>query len=1325
MILAALAFLAYPELVQAQYQYTTNDGKITITGYTGAGGAVIVPGTITDLPVVSIGDAAFRSCSSLTSVTIPSNVTTIGNYAFQWCSSLTSITIPSNVTTIGNYAFLGCSGLASVTIPSGVTIIGAHTFGDCSSLTSVPIPTNVTSIGSSAFQGCSSLTSVTIPARVTTIGTRAFQGCSRLTTITVDTLNPAYRSVDGVLFNSKLTTLVQYPLAKNDSAYAIPATVTSIGSFAFQGCLSLIAVTIPSSVTNIGSSGFSDCTSLSSVSIPSSVTKIADWAFFGCSSLSSAAIPSSVTSIGWASFSGCTSLSSVTIPASVTSIGNAAFQYCSSLTAITVDTLNPAYRSVEGVLFNSNQTRLIQYPSAKSDSTYTIPASVTSVVNYAFQGCSSLTSVTIPASVTTIGSYAFQGCSSLASVTIPSSVTTIESYTFQGCSSLTSVTIPPSVSMIGSYTFQGCASLTSVTIPASVTTIESYTFQGCSGLTSVTIPPGVTIIGDSAFGECISLTGVTIPSSVTSIEYGVFRYCSSLTDVTIPASVTSIGWNAFSGCTSLSSVSIPASVTKIADGAFFGCSSLSSVSIPAGVTKIADGAFFGCSSLSSVSIPAGVVSIESSAFELCRRLARVDIPDGVVSIGSFAFYDCESLDSVTIPASVTNIGSLAFSCCDKIASVTIPASVAGIGAGAFSYCYNLTSITVNANNAFYISTGGILFNKSMTSLVQYPAGRLGSYAIPGGITRIEAHAFAGCTNLTSVSIPASVTTIGEGRPFSACSRLTSITVKAANAVFSGVDGVLYNKAKTTLIRYPQGKTGGCIIPSSVIRIETGAFYEANKLASVTIPAAVTNIGEVAFAGCDGLASITVSAANAAYCSVGGVLFDKTRTTLIQYPDNKPGNYTIPASVTRIGRWAFNGCSKLASVSIPSSVTNIVEEHTFGGSCSNLTAITVDAANAFYSSVDGVLFNKQKTTLICHPGGKAGNYTIPSGVTHIGPRAFYFGKGLTGVIIPPSVTNIGWSAFSWCPKLTAVCFQGNAPSLEINWLNSLFDDDSQATIYYVPGTTGWTNPWGNRPTVSGSPPGQLCFAASAYSAQEGALCTVKVKRVFGSSGTVSVTCVTKSVTATGPQDYTAKTNTLTWTNGQTAAQSFVIPIRADGKPEGAETFQVVLKNPVGATLAAPLKTTVTILANTKGVSSGATVAATQRDKLAEALDGEGLVWLTSSRLPWTKQLFVTVDGEDAAISGEAALDRVSWLQADVEGPGSLTYDWLVKGFGLDTCLLLVDGKVMRTRIPGHDWAHEALPIDEGSHTIRWVFVGDTGLTPGAAYLDQVTWTPGGE
>ena len=173
---------------------------------------------------------------------------------------------------------------------------------------------------------------------------------------------------------------------------------------------------------------------------------------------------------------------------------------------------------------------------------------VTSIGNYAFEYCSSLTSVTIPDSVTSIGNYAFEYCSSLTSVTIPDSVTSIGSSAFEDCSSLTSVKIPDSVMSIEGGAFFGCSSLTSVTIPDSVTSIGNYTFSNCSSLTSVTIPDSVTSIGDEAFYWCSSLTSVTIPDSVTSIGNFVFYGCSSLTTVTIPDSVTSIGYGAFYKC---------------------------------------------------------------------------------------------------------------------------------------------------------------------------------------------------------------------------------------------------------------------------------------------------------------------------------------------------------------------------------------------------------------------------------------------------------------------------------------------------------------------------------------------------------------------------------------------------------------------------------------------------------------------------------------------------------------------------------------------------------------------------------------------------------
>jgi hypothetical protein len=240
--------------------------NVTITKYSGNAKTVIIPERIQGLPVTRIGDWAFNGCSSLTGVTIPSSVTTIGDWAFNGCSSLTSITIPSSVTTIGDWAFNGCSSLTSITIPSSVTAIGDYAFNFCSSLTSVTIPSSVRTIGWQAFYGCSSLTGITIPSSVTAIEEGAFLRCSSLIGITVDSKNPAYTSVDGVLFDKNVRTIIAYPGGKKGS-YAIPSSVTAIGEGAFFDCSSLTGVTIPSSVTAIENYAFNNCSSLASVTL--------------------------------------------------------------------------------------------------------------------------------------------------------------------------------------------------------------------------------------------------------------------------------------------------------------------------------------------------------------------------------------------------------------------------------------------------------------------------------------------------------------------------------------------------------------------------------------------------------------------------------------------------------------------------------------------------------------------------------------------------------------------------------------------------------------------------------------------------------------------------------------------------------------------------------------------------------------------------------------------------------------------------------------------------------------------------------------------------
>ena len=280
-------------------------------------------------------------------------------------------------------------------------------------------------------------------------------------------------------------------------------------------------------------------------SIREGVKVIGDSAFAFYCSLTSINIPNSVTTIGNRAFGECESLTSITIPSSVvTIIGNPFFSWHGNL-----NNESKAFIYEDNVLFNKKKTTLIAYRAKETN--YTIPNSVTTIGDSAFNGCESLTNINIPNSVTTIGNDAFAFCYSLTSINIPNSVTTIGEGAFRACKSLTSINIPNSVITIGDCAFAGCESLISINIPNSVTTIGHGTFWGCKSLTSINIPNGVTTIGEGAFRACKSLTSINIPNSVTAIGDCAFNCCESLTSINIPNSVTTIGDGAFSCCINL------------------------------------------------------------------------------------------------------------------------------------------------------------------------------------------------------------------------------------------------------------------------------------------------------------------------------------------------------------------------------------------------------------------------------------------------------------------------------------------------------------------------------------------------------------------------------------------------------------------------------------------------------------------------------------------------------------------------------------------------------------------------------------------------------
>ena len=430
---------------------------------------------------------------------------------------------------ICNGAFWHCSSLAEIVIPASVTSIGGLAFSGCGSLSSIVIPASVTSIGDRAFFRCGSLSDIVIPASVTSIGRTAFSGCGSLSSI------------------------------------VIPASVTSIGDGAFSGCGSLSSIVIPASVTSIGNRTFSGCGSLSSIVIPPSITSIGEGAFWGCGFLSSIVIPDSVTNIGNGAFNNCASLQYLSIPKSVICLNGNPFADWNGR----LECLSPNFIYEDDVLFCKGKSKIISFRNKNIES-YVIPSSVTSIGDWAFYGCDSLSEVVIPSSVTSIGDRAFKDCGSLSSIVIPSSVTSIGDWAFYDCRSLSEVVIPSSVTRIGDWAFYDCRSLSDIVIPSSVTRIGDWAFCGCSSLSDIVIPSSVTRIGNSVFRGCSSLSDIVIPSSVTSIGDRAFKDCGSLSSIVIPDSVTSIGCSAFFDCGSRSSIVIPSSVTSIGDSAFGG-----------------------------------------------------------------------------------------------------------------------------------------------------------------------------------------------------------------------------------------------------------------------------------------------------------------------------------------------------------------------------------------------------------------------------------------------------------------------------------------------------------------------------------------------------------------------------------------------------------------------------------------------------------------------------------------------------------------------------------------------------------------------------------
>ena len=526
------------------------------------------------------------------------------------------------VTSIGSSAFKGCSGLTSVTIPNSVTSIGSSAFKGCSGLTSVTIPNSVTSIGSSAFKGCSGLTSVTIPNSVNSIGSSAFKGCSGLTSV------------------------------------IIPNSVTNIGSSAFGYCSGLASVTISNSVTDLWAT-FDGCSGLISVTIPNSVKNIWDGAFSGCSCLTSAIIGSGVNYISSTAFDN-TNLKKVIW---LTNTPPSGYE---NVNAIQDYAPNTNYKSIDAIVYPLLNSYFelggIRYvPVSISEKTCdAIDCIYDSNVKY-LNVASTVNFEDISMTVKNIQPYLAYNNYFIENLIVENEGE-IPQFAFTGCSNLSTVTIGEDVNKIGHCAFMECSKLQSVVIPDAVSSIASSAFQKCSALTSIKIGDGVTSISSDAFGDCSSLNDIKIGNNVKIIYTDAFRNCKDLSSIIIPPSVTKIYGDVFGDCTSLKNVIIADGETELTLGDYtenanshryispFSDSPLDSVyigrNISYGLNNYYNSSFSGNKSLRVVKISNKRTEILKNEFSDCRKLQCVIIGENINKIGSGAFNYCTSIKTI-------------------------------------------------------------------------------------------------------------------------------------------------------------------------------------------------------------------------------------------------------------------------------------------------------------------------------------------------------------------------------------------------------------------------------------------------------------------------------------------------------------------------------------------------------------------------------------------------------------------------------------------------------------------------------------------------------
>ena len=1067
-------------------------------------GAFVLPSEVT-----TIGEHAFAGHKGLTKIEITAQITEIGANAFENCSNLEELTFAARDTdlVIGNYAFANCSGIsgtAKLILPANVISVGDYAFANAG-MKEIEIGADVKTIGKYAFSG-SNLTAVTVPATVESLGDYAFANCASLASATLELQTESLIGtfsgcvlLENVNVQEGLLTIGEGAFAnagKNAESgltFEIPASVQEIGKNAFNAS-GIMSVTIPAKVPAISAGAFMDTEKLTGITFE----KTAE----GAEKVALVIEGGSQSTGAFAN----SALTEIELPERLTSIGGYAFYSLnvSKLTSVTSEKETGDLTEIGDYAFSGGQNIAV----------LELPEGLKTIGTYAFQKNNKLTSLVLPASLENIKGNAFLGgkFATLSFAKGGSGELTIENNAFKDCYNLTSVEFPLTLKELGTRAFDDCSA------------IEEYKLQkedgktNQFGFTEKAETPGILYLynGDAFvnfyipanysgfYGESGEAVAFKIPDEITELPQYVF-YGTKIKKVDLN-NVSAIGAYAFSE-SELKEVTIPLSVTTVDSHAFDKCAQLVSVTFEKAENAEAEENY----------LP---LTLNTYAFANATKLASFELPKRAVAIGTYAFYKCSALKTFTfeeranigteitkdftigssalgytgvtkldLPEGFTTIPSVFSN--SKIQQVTIPTTVTNIANAAFSELSSLTKVTFAKGGTEDLTIGYNAFYGTYITTFELPArtvelGAATSNTSKGGV-------FSDCKKLTSFTLE-KVTDEATGevktspietlynKMFYNCSVLASVELPETITALGNVYGSTYSNSDSPF--YGCAKLASMVIPDTVDSVQKYLFYKCSGLKTVTLSANMTELPSNFFEGCTALTEIKVSEGSKNFASVGGVLFDNNKETLLYYPANKAdATYTVPDTVKTIAGYAFYYNSKMTTLTIPEdSMLTTIEANAFNYSkalksitipasvteigtkaftyCTALTSVTFADGSAPLT-MDESVFERAGLTSITLPArvktlGKRAFYmcqslksaafdktnlteipvsmfenckllasvSAPKGITAIGTDAFYNCAALKSMTVPASVMSLGSRVFNGCSGLETLTFETN-------------------------------------------------------------------------------------------------------------------------------------------------------------------------------------------------------------------------------------------------------------------------------------------------------------